>query len=68
MNFGQYGSAAVAGFKSILNAIAQWSDNPPVESVPRSVVRLEDTTNHLAVAAHPDTIQALSEELAPLAE
>jgi hypothetical protein len=44
------------------------SDNPPVEGVPRSVVRLANTTNHLAVAAHPDTIQALSEELAPLAE
>lgn len=44
------------------------SDNPPVEGVPNSVVRQAETTNHLAVAAHPDTIQALSEELTRLAE
>ena len=44
------------------------SDNPPVEGVPNSVVRRAGTTNHLAVAAHPDTIQALNEELTRLAE
>ncbi len=44
------------------------SNNPPVEGVPNSVVRRAGTTNHLAVAAHPDTIQALNEELTRLAE
>ena len=44
------------------------SDNPPVEGVPKSVIRRVETTNHLAVAAHPDTVQTLSEELARLAE
>jgi len=44
------------------------SDNPPVEGVPNSVIRRVETTNHLAVAAHPDTVQALGEELAQLAE
>jgi len=44
------------------------SDNPPVEGVPNSVIRRVETTNHLAVAAHPDTVQTLSEELARLAE
>ena len=42
-------------------------DNPPVEGVPNSVVKLAGTTNHLAVAAHHDTVQALSEELTRLA-
>lgn len=44
------------------------SDNPPVEGVPKSVIRRVETTNHLAVAAHPDTIETLSEELVRLAE
>jgi hypothetical protein len=44
------------------------SDNPPVKEVPNSVVTRVGTTNHLAVAAHPDTVQALSEELTRLAE
>jgi hypothetical protein len=44
------------------------SDNPPVKGVPNSVVSQVETTNHLAVAAHKDTIQTLSEELARLAE
>jgi hypothetical protein len=44
------------------------SDNPPVEGVPNSVIKRAGTTNHLAVAAHQDTIQALSEELARLAK
>ena len=44
------------------------SNNPPVEGVPNSVIRRVETTNHLAVAAHPDTVQTLSEELVQLAE
>jgi len=44
------------------------SDNPPVEGVPNSVVRRAETTHHLAVAAHPDTVKALGEELIRLAE
>jgi len=44
------------------------SDNPPVEGVPNSVIRRAETINHLAVAAHPDTVRALGEELARLAE
>ena len=44
------------------------SDNLPVEGVPNSVIRRAETTNHLAVAAHPDTIETLGEELARLAE
>ena len=44
------------------------SDNPPVEGVPNSVVRHVGTTQHLAVAAHRETIQTLSDELVRLAE
>lgn len=44
------------------------ADNPPVEGVPNSVVTQVGTTNHLAVAAHRDTVLALSEELTRLAE
>jgi len=44
------------------------SDNPPVEGVPNSVIRQAETINHLAVAAHPDTIQTPGEEPARLAE
>ena len=37
--------------------------NPPVAGVPNSVARMVPTDRHLAVAAHPDTLEFLGEEL-----
>jgi len=42
-------------------------NNPPVAGVPNSVIRRAGTGNHLAVAAHSDTIRTLEEELIRLA-
>ncbi|NCF62841.1 MAG: hypothetical protein GWP58_08310 [Gammaproteobacteria bacterium] len=39
------------------------NDNPPVDGVPNSVARRVPTDRHLAVAAHPGTIEFLGEEL-----
>ena len=39
------------------------NDNPPVDGVPNSVSRKVQTDRHLAVAAHPDTLEYLGEEL-----
>ncbi|MBT8048724.1 MAG: hypothetical protein KJO92_09950 [Gammaproteobacteria bacterium] len=41
-------------------------DNSPVESVPKSVSRTVATKQHLAVAAHTDTLEYLAEELIEL--
>jgi len=42
-------------------------DNPPVAGVPNSAIRRAETSNHLAVAVHSDTIRILEEELIRLA-
>jgi hypothetical protein len=39
------------------------NDNPPVDGVPNSVARRVPTDRHLAVAAHPGTLEFLGEEL-----
>lgn len=39
------------------------NDNPPVEGVPNSVARRVPTDQHLAVAAHADTLNILGDEL-----
>lgn len=41
-------------------------DNPPVSGVPNSVTRIVSTGQHLAVAAHADTVEILTEELIQL--